>query len=802
METEEPTGEATAEPDEPPNATTSSIGDSAGSTSSGTHAASATIANVCCTGPSQRVALRLMAFSDFVIPVGPFLDIDVTVPFLVVLPPQGESLAREAGQGVAGAAVLDAAEPASSFGVPPERFLTWHEMRRTLALCGVKRHHCQDALRKLWAYLLLLCYGAAAGRGACGRWQAPPLPDPGAGANGGVVGDFAALVRYDALHGVLRSLRRRGGGVDRRHTVDFAEFASAAAASASRETLAGTAQAAAPAAGRYTLVVAKHTFDRCIAGLLSRELRGQRLTVTPLPRWTVAQAIVQDRRPLVVFCGGTSGCGKSTLSSLITTNVCFHTLLSTDTVRQSLRRTLRREEYPELFVSTYEAHRAKEGGGGPAAAATGAGTSETETVDPHPVIAAYEKQCEVVLRALDAVLEKFIRRGQAVVVEGVHLLAAYMHRKSAELRARGVLCVPFLVCIAKEQRHVERFCTRAKCMALSPERNKYVSQFRHIRLIQQHLLDQAHALQIRVINNTNLDRSLMEVHTHLLDCIDHGVATAWDRKRTVAVGGSDAAGAADACAGAAPAEAAAAAAEPCGGGDRRHYPFADPSISGKRMLALLLKWRSEKQKRRANDAAASGGFPLATSILASTKRAQSAELLTPFRLRLLCNYSCLGDARGGSPTRACGGDVTSPGACGPATGAGAARRPRHGSPPMPLRLPFPLPQRGFFLRRPEQGTAAHAEPRRGLPLRTLAAAEESPSFAAAGQRRKAFRSASADAAGEAVDDVRARPRGNKQRGSLPRWWNTPAGNEAAAEEEEEEERGEGSCCELPSLMGS
>ncbi|RNF09344.1 hypothetical protein TraAM80_02218 [Trypanosoma rangeli] len=828
METVGLAEEATVEPDEPPNAPTPSTRGFAGLACSDNCATFVSISDTYCTSSQQRATLRFMTFLDFVMPVEFFMDPYVTVPFLAVLPPQRESAACGASHSVAGSTardVVNSAEAAGfSFGVPPERFITWHEMWKTLVLCGVKRHHCQDALRKLWVYLLLLCYGGAAGRNPCERWRTSQLPGTSTGYNGDVVGDFAVLVRYDALDDFLRSIRCRGV-IDRSKTVHFAEFAAAVASPP------GT-QAPAPPA-RYTLVVTRHTFDRCIAGVLSRELRGQRLTVTPLPRWSVAQAIVQNRRPLVVFCGGTSGCGKSTLSSLITTHLCLHTLLSTDTIRQSLRRTLRPEKYPELLVSTYEAHRAKGGGGTPIG--TGARSEEKE-VDPQLLIAAYEKQCEVVLQALDGLLEKFIGRSQAVVVEGVHLLATYMQRKSVELRARGVLCVPFIVCIAKEQQHVERFCTRAKCMALSPDRNKYVSQFRHIRLIQQHLLEQAYALNMRVINNTNLDRSLMEVHTYLLDSIDHGMTTAvWDGHRSVAVDRSDATKSATASSAdthaRAPLEEAVVAEKPRGSGNddpqpHYHHPFADPNINGKRMLALLLRWRSEKTKRRATDAAAAaatgdgaggGGIHLATSLLAFAKRARSAESLTPFRLQVLCSYSCLGDASDGFPAQGRRNETTGFDVCGSkravfaGADAGAERFRCHGSSPMSLRPAFSQPHCGFFRKRPEE--IHHAVPRRGHPLRRLPAAAFSTP-APVGRGGKVFRSASADAAAEAVEDNRAQPQsGNLGRSppgmSMPGCklraatrHNKKSGADTRAVKEKEEEQEDGGWCELPSLMGS
>jgi len=51
------------------------------------------------------------------------------------------------------------------------------------------------------------------------------------------------------------------------------------------------------------------------------------------------------------------------------------------------------------------------------------------------------------------------------------------------LMKKHLLIIPFLVYIANEDKHVERFGMHAKYMTLDPTKNKYVKYFRNIQMI-------------------------------------------------------------------------------------------------------------------------------------------------------------------------------------------------------------------------------------------------------------------------------------------------------------------------------
>jgi 2-phosphoglycerate kinase len=179
-----------------------------------------------------------------------------------------------------------------------------------------------------------------------------------------------------------------------------------------------------------------------------------------------------------------------------------------------LRTVYSREEHEYLFSSSYQAG---EGMGG-----------------DDQVIRGFEMQAELVVKALETILDKMIRKGQSCIVEGVHLSS----RLSARLMTKHKECIPFLIYISNEAKHTERFAIRAKYMALEPRLNRYVKFFASIRQIQDHLCAEAEGT-IPMIDNTNIDRSLAIIHMSvisflskgdLLECVSDVQNSSWSAK--------------------------------------------------------------------------------------------------------------------------------------------------------------------------------------------------------------------------------------------------------------------------------
>jgi hypothetical protein len=73
-----------------------------------------------------------------------------------------------------------------------------------------------------------------------------------------------------------------------------------------------------------------------------------------LADFCVASDIKEQKRSCIILLSGTSGTGKSTLASLLAKRLGITKVVSTDTIRHTLRRYIPREQSPYLFGSTYE----------------------------------------------------------------------------------------------------------------------------------------------------------------------------------------------------------------------------------------------------------------------------------------------------------------------------------------------------------------------------------------------------------------------------------------------------------------
>lgn len=104
-----------------------------------------------------------------------------------------------------------------------------------------------------------------------------------------------------------------------------------------------------------------------------------------------------------------------------------------------------------------------------------------------------------------------------------YCLRAFSHMKGTFLQM-GLMkkhpsIIPFMIYIANEGKHLERFAVRAKYMTLDPTKNKYVKYIRNIRTIQDYLCKRADKHLVPKINNTNVDKSVAAIHATVFNCL-------------------------------------------------------------------------------------------------------------------------------------------------------------------------------------------------------------------------------------------------------------------------------------------
>ncbi|CAA7030971.1 unnamed protein product [Microthlaspi erraticum] len=286
---------------------------------------------------------------------------------------------------------------------------------------------------------------------------------------------------------------------------------------------------------RTTVVVSRQIFLDVVCDALAEYKyvgRDQRADLI------LACRIRERKESVTILLCGTSGCGKSTLSALLGSRLGITTVVSTDSIRHMMRSFADEKQNPLLWASTYHAgeyldpvavaeskakRRTKKLKGSRSVSSNiqkmpdaESNPSTTELIsDKQMAVEGYKAQSEMVIDSLDRLITTWEERKESVVVEGVHLSLNFV----MGLMKKHPSIIPFMVYIANEEKHLERFAVRAKYMTLDPEKNKYVKYIRNIRTIQDYLCKRADKHLVPKINNTNVDKSVATIHATVFSCL-------------------------------------------------------------------------------------------------------------------------------------------------------------------------------------------------------------------------------------------------------------------------------------------
>lgn len=289
----------------------------------------------------------------------------------------------------------------------------------------------------------------------------------------------------------------------------------------------------------------------------------------------LACRIREKRTSMTIMLCGTSGCGKSTLSTLLATRLGITTVVSTDSIRHMMRSFVDKMENPLLWASTYYAGELLD----PVVVAKGKAIRRARKMQQNVMdsqiensqasmalseflgkedgfskypgehfsmidrvikqktslahegdasvdlaellgskemaVQGYKAQSEMVIDSLDRLITSWEEKCESVVVEGVHLSLNFV----MGLMKKHPSIVPFMVYIASEEKHIERFSVRAKYMTIDPTKNRYVKYIRNIRAIQDYLCKRADKYLIPKVSNTNVDKTVAAIHATIFGCL-------------------------------------------------------------------------------------------------------------------------------------------------------------------------------------------------------------------------------------------------------------------------------------------
>ena len=255
--------------------------------------------------------------------------------------------------------------------------------------------------------------------------------------------------------------------------------------------------------------------------------------------FAICHSIVSRQQHVLILLAGTSGTGKSTLASLLADRMRLSCVIGTDSVRHILRQRVNANACRVLHVSTYQAHQCiaddadlsqlsapytQPPAGQPPTSAVGSSVSTSDSFissaasssaslsQAQKVKLGHHQQSLHVCAHLHSLIASLIASRISAIIEGAHLLPAFLSYLIATLSSSRTLVLPFLIYISNETKHRERFALRSHPSAVNP----YILHFPAIRTIQKHMLASADAIDsqhwLPTIDNTNMDRSVAAAH--------------------------------------------------------------------------------------------------------------------------------------------------------------------------------------------------------------------------------------------------------------------------------------------------
>ena len=231
-----------------------------------------------------------------------------------------------------------------------------------------------------------------------------------------------------------------------------------------------------------------------LARLLYEHLR-ENLGPEPARRFLVWEEFKRSGRPLIILLGGMAGTGKSTVAAGLAGRFDIVRTQSTDMLREVMRVMTPPRLNPVLHTSSFLAWEKLPG------------ASRHPSGDEAVLIEGYLSQTELLDLACDAVLRRAIQEHVSLILEGVHVHPGVRARLPKDT---GAIVVEMVLGVLRPKDLKQRLRGRSK-EAPGRRAQRYLAHFEAIWTLQSFLLSEADRLQVPIVANVDLERTMHEV---------------------------------------------------------------------------------------------------------------------------------------------------------------------------------------------------------------------------------------------------------------------------------------------------
>ena len=202
-------------------------------------------------------------------------------------------------------------------------------------------------------------------------------------------------------------------------------------------------------------------------------------------KYMLWRKIRQCKEPLIILIGGASGVGTSSIAFEVANRLGIRNMISTDMIREVMRKIVSWELLPSIYESSYTAY-------------------QSLRIPPPPeldeVLIGFRDHVESVSIGVEAVIERALTEGISIVIEGVHIVPGFIREDLVNKENVAM----FVLTVSDENVHKGRFYSRCRQMWARRPLKRYISYFWAIRRIHRYIENQARKHNVPVIENIDV----------------------------------------------------------------------------------------------------------------------------------------------------------------------------------------------------------------------------------------------------------------------------------------------------------
>ena len=195
-----------------------------------------------------------------------------------------------------------------------------------------------------------------------------------------------------------------------------------------------------------------------------------------------------SKKPLIILIGGASGVGTSSMAFELANRLRLKNLISTDMIREVMRKIVSKELSPVIHKSSFDAYE----------------SIRTPSIRIDSVIEGFISHVDVVNVGIEAIIERSVKEGISTIIEGVHVVPGFIRKELIENNN----IIVFTLTVDDEEAHKQRFYSRCRQPWVKRSLERYMNNFGTIRKTQQFLVEQAKIHDTRVINNMDINETI------------------------------------------------------------------------------------------------------------------------------------------------------------------------------------------------------------------------------------------------------------------------------------------------------